>query len=461
LRGLNDNKRIISIGEDEYQLDVRRTLDAGIFTSLRGGVRAAESKFKRRQGGPPSAPLRPDGRPLTFAEGVTPFILDGSFGFGRGGSDFLTTWPEIDAKEMYFRYAPSGPVVFDNNNIYTIKENNRAAYVMGEFRRRFGETVVQGNLGVRAVQTKYDGTGRIIVTTPTGSVALDDRPALRADYTEPLPSFNFTVLPREDSKLMLRGAFTRAMTRPTVGQISPTMEVDTVDRSIVRGQPGLSPFLAWQYDLGLEVYFGRTNEGLVSVAGFDKDVENFIVPSTVTENLAFPEQGVGAQDYAVSTFRNGGEAAVRGFEFNLQSPFTFLPGFLRHFGGAVNYTYTDSRFTDENGNTFTFPGASENTYNIVLYYQQKGFSTRFAYNYRDDYLIEPSAFSDGSNALYGEGQGRLDWSMRYRFKNGLRLSFDALNLTREQSYKFYDIPQRYQNFEFEGRILSFGIAYSF
>src|SRR5690606_12254813 len=117
----------------------------------------------------------------------------------------------------------------------------------------------------------------------------------------------------------------------------------------------------------------------------------------------------------------------RGFEINLQSPFSFLPGWLANFGGAVNYTYTDSQFTDATGGTFTFPGASRDTYNLVLYYERKGFSTRLAYNYRSDFLIEPAASVDGTNVLYGEGHGRLDLSLRYRFKNGLRLAIDALN----------------------------------
>ena len=51
--------------------------------------------------------------------------------------------------------------------------------------------------------------------------------------------------------------------------------------------------------------------------------------------------------------------------------------------------------------------------------------------------------------------------MRYRFGKGWRVSFDALNLTHEQSYKYYDTVQRYQNFEFEGKIYSVSMAYTF
>ncbi len=456
LRGLSDDKRIISIGESEMQADVSRTLTGGMFNLLKFGLRGAETEFTRRQGGPPS----PSTSGLTFADGVSPFVLHGDFGFGKGGSDFLTQWPEVDAKEMFLRYAPGGTIEFDNSNLYTIREKNRAGYVMAAFENRLGPALARGNLGVRLVKTEYKGSGRVTLSTPSQTYVLDDEPALEGDYTKALPAFNLLVRPHADSRMQIRAAITRAMTRPTVTQINPSTSIDTTDLEVSRGNPELSPFLAWQYDLGLEWYFGQSGEGLFAIAAFDKDVENFIVPSTTTGTFAFPDQGVPSETYTISSFRNGGEASVRGIEVNLQSPFTFLPGLLGNFGGAVNYTYTDSQFTDAFGNTFSFPGASRSTYNLVLYYEQKGFSTRLAYNRRDDYLIAPSETADGANALYGEGQGRLDLSVRYSFKNGLRLSFDALNLTEEQAYKFYDIPQRYQNFEFEGRIFAFSVGYS-
>ena len=200
---------------------------------------------------------------------------------------------------------------------------------------------------------------------------------------------------------------------------------------------------------------------MLAINGFVKDVDNFIVPFTTTETFAFPDQGIAAQSYEMSSYKNGGEASISGFELNLQTPFTFLPGRLANFGGAFNYTFTDSEFTDDNGNTFTFPGASKNSYNLVLYYETGGFSGRLAYNSRGDYLDEVSSAADGSNTLYAEGTGRLDLSLRYRWKNGLRVSFDAINLTEESSYRYYDISQRYRNFEFEGTIYSVSMGYTF
>jgi TonB-dependent receptor len=318
-----------------------------------------------------------------------------------------------------------------------------------------------GNLGVRVVKTKIDGKGRLVLSTATNSYILDEEPALDGDYYEPLPAFNFILAPNNSKNVLFRGAITRALTRPTISELNPTQSINAEDQEISRGNPDLDPFLAWQYDFGVEYYFGKSNEGLFAINGFVKDVDNFIVPSNTTLTMAFPDQGVPSQTYTVSSYRNGGTASIQGFELNFQTPFTFLPGLLSNLGVAANYTYTDTEFTDAFGFSYTFPGASSDTYNFVIYYEQGGFSTRLAYNFRNDYLIAPANDPDGSNALYGEGGGRLDLSLRYRFKNGVRISIDALNLTEEQSYKYYDITQRYQNFEFEGTIYAASIAYSF
>jgi hypothetical protein len=144
----------------------------------------------------------------------------------------------------------------------------------------------------------------------------------------------------------------------------------------------------------------------------------------------------------------------------------------------ANFTYTDSEFTDAAGNSQPFPGASENAYNLAAYYERGGFSGRFAYNYRDEFLLVPfqsdsfdangdlvvTGNGDGvndSNAEFGDAQGRLDLALRYRFDNGLRFSFDALNLTEEQNYKYYDVPSRLEDLEVEGRIYSFSVGYTY
>ena len=158
---------------------------------------------------------------------------------------------------------------------------------------------------------------------------------------------------------------------------------------------------------------------------------------------------------------NGGEAQIQGFELGFQTPLTMLPEPFDGFGMVANYTYTNSEFTDADGNTQPFPGASENSFNLVGYYEKGIFSGRVAYNYRDEYLIVPGSEENGEvvNAQYGDSQGRLDASVRLRFDNGLRLSLDALNLTEEQNFKYYDNTNRLEDLEIEGRIYTFSIGY--
>ena len=456
VRGLQLQHRIINISEWSSKLDARRSIESGIFEAVQFGARVAETEFTRRQGA-----VNSGGNDLIYADGEGGYLLDGTFGFGQGPEGFMVEWPSIDPVPLYEQYPSDTPLTFDDPNFYTILEENNAAYAMIDFGSDTELFSYRGNLGARFVETNFSGEGRVRVFTAEGTYLLDDTPALESNYSEVLPSLNVVLDPSGSEAWLVRTAITRAMTRPTIPELNPSRTINYEDLEISQGNPNLSPFLAWQYDIGIEYYFGESNEGLFSVTFFMKDVDNFIVSDQYEATLAFPELGLPEDTFEVSTYANGGSAEVNGFEVNFQTPFTFLPDPLSNFGIAANYTFTDSEFTDEFGNTFPFPGASENTYNLILYYEQGGFSTRLAYNFRDDYLTVPPPSADGLNTQYGAEQGRLDFAFRYRWDNGFRIFFDVMNITEEQGYLYYDTPQRLENFEFEGRIWTFGVGYRF
>ena len=75
---------------------------------------------------------------------------------------------------------------------------------------------------------------------------------------------------------MVRGAVARGMTRPTFRQLMPAVELDLEDSNGEQGNADLRPFLAWQYDLGVEYYFGENDESAITFAVFAKDVQEFI-----------------------------------------------------------------------------------------------------------------------------------------------------------------------------------------
>ena len=469
-RDLDQQQRIISLEETSFELDAERVLDLGPIVSVAAGVRYASAEFDRQQGQVDS-PLEGE---LTYGDGVPFFVVDGgSFADGFGGDDLLRYWPTVVPIELYAQAPSTTPFVFDDENFWTITEDVAALYGMANFETDLSGWFARGNAGVRLVQTTYEGVGRRNVQSPDLSdeidainggedeVYFDAGNVLDRDYTEALPSVNLVLAPAEDSKLQLRGAISKALSRSTLEQINPGEEFNTDDLDYVTGNPELDPFTAWQYDAGIEYYFD--DETAITAAVFYKDVENFIVPESREVTLALPEAGIGELTYQLESFRNGGEASIQGFEIGVQAPFTsfaFVPEALTNFGLFANYTFTDSEFTDDNGNTFTFPGASENAFNLVGYYERGGFSGRLAYNYRDEFLIEPGQTDGGSaNAEFGDEQGRLDLGLRYRFENGARISFDALNLTEEQNYKYYDTAQRLEDLEVEGRIYTIRVGF--
>ncbi|MEO1731042.1 MAG: TonB-dependent receptor [Pseudomonadota bacterium] len=456
VRSLNQQRRIISLEESSLRADFEREFDMDFLSSIEFGVRYADSQFDRRQG-----QINSSTGGLTWADAPDQsFVLDGTFGEGAG-VDLLTLWPSVDPVSFYNQFPSTDTFTFNDENLYFITEETLAAYGMLNYETGGENVNLRGNVGVRWVQTDYSGEGRIDVDTADAEFLIDDAPALEQTYDDFLPSANFALGFGAREDVIIRGAVARALTRPTINEMNPGIDLNFEDLEGERGNPELDPFRAWTYDLGVEYYFGPTNEGLIAVNAFYKDVENFIVPIQLEETYAFPEVGVPSAVYTIDTFTNGGSANISGFEVAFQTPFTFLPEPFDGFGVFANYTYTDSEFTDQFGNTFTFPGASEHSANIVGYFEKGGFSGRLAYNYRDDFLVVVSPDADGQNTQFVENQGRLDLALRYRFENGLRFNVDVLNLTEEQQYRYYDNIQRLEDIEFEGMIFQFSVGYSF
>lgn len=500
LRALNFEGRVISIEEQGLTFDTQRDVVAGPFTSFGTGFRFASTEFDRMQGAV-------DAEGVTgFDEGSLGYVVDGSFADGFGGSGLLREWPSVDPVEFYNRFPGTGSFFDGENadeNLYTLTEDALAAYAVGNFETdaAFG-WFTRGNVGVRVVETTYEGEGAVDLA---GDAIADfgniGRQTIDRDYVDVLPSFNFVVSEEADSNFLVRCAISRAMSRPEVAAINPglVVRVDTIilpdddpmdavvdapfaEVDIEIGNPELDPFRAWQYDLGFEWYFGENNESAVTAALFYKDVENFVVTTTDPDAVdAFVSSTIPASTisdyqtlagltgadivYQGEIAVNGGEATVQGLEVGFQSPFYFLPGLWQNFGIAANYTYTDSEFTTPEGETLPFPGASENSFNLVGYYEQGGFSGRIAYTFRDEFLITQGGFNDDTqrveNVEFNDTDGRLDLGLRYRFDNGLRVSFDALNLTEEQNFKYYDTPNRLEDLEVEGAIYQIAVGYKF
>ena len=455
LRDLDQEFRSIEIEETIARLDVSRQLELGPVSDVAFGLKYRNTEFVRRQTELNADTDFPDGSSISFADGDGNYFVD-DFGHGEGGAGFVTAWPSVVPQSLLALSTASDPAT--DPNTYDVEEETLAAYVMANLESQGSGLYWRGNIGVRAVETEPTGDGLVEIDGSTGGQTL----SLDGSYTEFLPSANLLLSANPEFPLQFRFAAGRALSRPTIEEMRPVVEIDTLEATISRGNPDLEPFLAWQYDAGVEYYFMEEGEAVLALTFFYKDIENFITATSFDELVAFPSLGIAEQQYRVRSFTNGGDAEVSGFELNLQMPFDqFLPPALKGLGISANYTFTDSEFVDDNGNDFDFPGASDNAYNLILYFERWGFSGRLAYNYRDEFVSVLSSEDDGSNTIYGEEQGRLDLALRYRFRNGLRLQFDVLNITDEQRMQYFDQSNRLERVEAEGTIFAGAVAYSF
>jgi iron complex outermembrane receptor protein len=127
------------------------------------------------------------------------------------------------------------------------------------------------------------------------------------------------------------------------------------------------------------------------------------------------------------------------------------------FGFQATYTYADAKEKKRcdagdvacQNATDDLVGASRNTYNAGLYYENRGFGARLNYTYRSAFFVG----LDRSSTQYQDVTGTLAASLRYDVNRNISLNFDALNLNdpvlkyyganRDQPRAFYANGRQY------------------
>ena len=77
-------------------------------------------------------------------------------------------------------------------------------------------------------------------------------------------------------------------------------------------------------------------------------------------------------------------------------------------------------------------GASKNTYNASVYYEDHGFGARLAYTFRSAFFVG----LDRSTPQFQDDTGTLAASLSYNVTRNVSLNFDALNLN-DPILKYY------------------------
>lgn len=365
---------------------------------------------------------------------------------------------------------------------HDLDETISAGYAKGNFAFDLYDIPVDGNVGVRIVETKVTATGARTTTIRS----LDEKGAIvnsqgktvpisvNQKYTDTLPSFNvsFGLVPDE---VIARLGFAKVMARPkptdliassnsTSSSATPSCTIDKTGtegdiETCTFGNPNLKPYRADQYDAALAWYLNR--DTLLSAAYFYKDVKSFILARTLVRDVDIFQDGT---LYDVNMPINGSGAKINGVELSAQTAFTFLPSPFDGLGVNVNYTYSTAKnvglFNSLTGEELPFPGLSKHSYNLIAYYDKDEYNLRVAYNGRTKWL--QSAAERSGNPVFRDGTGYLDAKFTYRLLDtGMSFFVEGKNLTGEAERSTSGDDIRMTQLEYSGRRYYVGASYKY
>jgi TonB-dependent receptor len=347
-------------------------------------------------------------------------------------------------------------IPFGRVSIKDVDQDTLAFYAKGNFAGDLGSMPITGNAGVRYITFERISSGYLSDTQPTASKS-------RFDYW--LPSANASLDIRHN--LTFRVAAAKVVARPSLSDVGVSFVPLFVSRTGSRGNPALRPFEATQYDATLEWYFAPSSA--LTVAGFYKNVDSFTINRTQSELIPGLSDQIDPSTmepygpFQITQPVNGEAGTIKGVEVAYQQSLRFLPGPLANLGVQANYTFVDSKtpLVDEATRaSLPLPGLSKHSYNLIGFYEDKVVSARVAYIYRSSYLLgQGSAAAGGSS--YVAGRGQLDASGQVNLTRSIRLTVEAINLTRSIDKQYLQTPLRLLNAAREDRRVFFGIAATF
>ena len=245
------------------------------------------------------------------------------------------------------------------------------------------------------------------------------------------------------SNLIARASAARVSCRvlPT-GSSFPAGSANLVIQTASFSNPFLEPIRANTFDAALEWYFAKGS--LISVAYFYKNIESYI--QTTSQAVAFQDIGLpltllnGTQlrptdVFTVQRSNNTEGGPLRGFEVNVQLPFTFLPGVLRNFGALGNFTRVRSNInyviSPTLSRTAPLVGLSPETASGTLYYEDDKFSIRSTVNYRAAFLTAVPSGSVDADSTSNASSIFVDASASYNLNEHIKLIAEVSNVTNE------------------------------
>lgn len=461
----------------DVKADVRRELGDRGLTAIRLGAHYIDRKLYQdnRQltisaagisalaGGLPPGPIANS----YSAASLMKLIKSGNgrfLGSYKGDAIFPTQWLASDTRGFVSRFSDAelvaaGSVTNDATGITDVAERTLAGYARGDF--AFGR--LSGNVGLRVVRTAQASRGTspdfssITVYPDAGQVTripAGQALVVKNSYTDFLPSLN--VKYEATDTLHFRVTASRTMSRPNLGDISPTTTASATTLSITQNNPVLDPFRANNVDATVEWYFDR--DALLGAALFYKDLKSLVRRDISVESLPVTyirstgEQSQSTIDFTVSKLVNGSGVTLKGFELYYQQAFRQLPAPFDGLGTILNYTFI------HNSDPAQLTAASKHNFNATGYYEKGPVGVRLSYSWRSGFLSTVGTAPILSQ--YTQPFGTLDGSVNVQLGRGLSVVLEAVNILDKDENILYSggLPASYVD---AGRRLFAGVRFSF
>ena len=372
--------------------------------------------------------------------------LKAQFGSGAAQHDCSAMW------------SPAG---FGDGSPNSNQQHERTSTAFAQLRFGFDEAYqvpVDGNVGLRTVQTKYRTTGFHSMTNsannasiPSGATVVGGpiptfnnyinsgvQPvAVDHNYTDLLPSLNLRW--RLAPNTQLRFAYAKAISRPDFTDLQPnvllkvgnakvhtetnatsgvlTTYIDDMGLSgTALGNAQLKPVKSDQFDFSAEWYPDKTSS--VTMAVFHKRLKDVIVNQTNVLKVA--DDTGKLWDFVYGNKVNGASGWARGVELSAQHYFSGLPGLLAGLGVQGNFTYVDSRQNRYNavGAAYCSSALADDARDVNLY--ANGCDTN-GQSFGPGPLPNLSRKAFNLALLYDHGpiSARLAYSWRGKYLNGV------------------------------------------
>jgi iron complex outermembrane recepter protein len=467
----------------QWRTDLELETGPGFFRTLKAGFRYADRSAHYRATGTRSASLAALNLPLSaIPGGEDPALVEA--GFHGDDATVPASWAGYDSTQLgdsattaaITRYLAAMPAFasafatqyppFNPVTSFDGKETSYAAYGQFKYDLTLAGVPVDGVIGARIVNTALAIDGTRWRTSRTGTnpnVVTYEPVSSRQNYVDVDPSVS--AVAHFTPNLQLRATWTKTFTRPDFSQLNPSMTLVEVQNNsayvgqATTGNPDLEPIRSKNLDASLEWYFGRA--GAMSVAGFKRDIEGFIV-NTREDDVVEGSPGL----VAITRPINAGKGSVKGFELSASSFLDFAPGILRNFGASANFTYAESHqvlpITPANTVSTEGPiaGVSRTSLNAAVFYDDRRLRVRVAYSTREKFLLAYNTTNRKYDQYYYPLE-RLDASIGYKFAPGISLTVDATNLLNIPQHGYYGTPEFVDRVYYEGRTFSAALRFTF